>query len=113
MRKNPNITVRLLGHKHKREILSLLQESDIFLYATHAESFGIVILEAASQGLPLILIDYPAFHGLWNESSIISLNSINEELIKLMDNSMYFQKRSLESLENTKGFNPHIIKKQW
>ncbi len=47
--------VRFLGYVPSDDLPTLLQEADIFCApATHAESFGIVLIEAMAAGLPMV-----------------------------------------------------------
>lgn len=47
--------VKFLGWK--KELLSIYRKADIFVFASNWEGFGYVILEAMSQGLPVIATD--------------------------------------------------------
>ena len=49
--------VRLLGHKSKQEIVTLLQQSDIFVLPSQSETFGVAYIEALACGLPIIATD--------------------------------------------------------
>ena len=49
---NDNIT--LLGRKNKQEIISLLHNSDVFLFPSRMENFSVAVLEALSAGLPVV-----------------------------------------------------------
>ncbi len=44
-------------------LLSSYSAANVFFFPTRAESYGNVILEAASMGLPILLRDIPAFDG--------------------------------------------------
>jgi glycosyltransferase involved in cell wall biosynthesis len=110
---NASIRVSCLGYKKNEEIYSLLQESDIFLYATHAESFGIAILEAASQWLPLVLMKHEAFVWLWNDTSIFELSEIPIELTRLMSDTDYSTSRSETSLYDARKFEVDVILEKW
>ena len=49
--------VQLLGHKSKQEIVTLLQQSDIFVLPSQSETFGVAYIEALACGLPIIATD--------------------------------------------------------
>jgi len=47
-------SVLLTGRKSKEEIISVLAKSHAFILSSRAETFGVVCIEALSQGLPCI-----------------------------------------------------------
>ncbi len=49
--------VTLHGFKNSKEIEKLMQKSSIYIMTSYTESFGIVLLEAMSNGLPCIAFD--------------------------------------------------------
>jgi colanic acid/amylovoran biosynthesis glycosyltransferase len=51
--------VRFLGSLPEDLVMAELRQSDLFVLATHAESFGVVYVEAMSLGLPVIGTDAP------------------------------------------------------
>jgi glycosyltransferase involved in cell wall biosynthesis len=53
-RANLKNSVLLTGRKSKEEILSILAKSHAFVLSSRAETFGVVCIEALSQGLPCI-----------------------------------------------------------
>ena len=46
--------VELVGRKTKREIIEIMSRSHVFVLSSRAETFGVVCIEAMSQGLPII-----------------------------------------------------------
>ena len=46
--------IYLIGQKNKQEILSLIQNSDIFILPSRGENFSVAVLEALACGLPII-----------------------------------------------------------
>jgi len=50
-----------------REIISPYSAADVFLMPSYAETFGLVILEALSCGLPVIARDIPEFHDIFGD----------------------------------------------
>lgn len=51
---NLQINIHFLGKKSKEDIVSELRKSDVFILASRLETFGIVFIEAMSQGLPVV-----------------------------------------------------------
>ena len=49
--------VTLHGFQNKEYIDKMMQDSSIYLMTSHTESFGIVLIEAMSHGLPCIAMD--------------------------------------------------------
>jgi glycosyltransferase involved in cell wall biosynthesis len=49
--------IRLIGHKSKQEIVTLLQQSDMFVLPSQSETFGVAYIEALACGLPIIATD--------------------------------------------------------
>ena len=49
-----NNNIKLLGRKNKLEIISLLHNSDVFLFPSRMENFSVAVLEALSAGLPVV-----------------------------------------------------------
>jgi len=54
--------VRLVGRKTREEIFQLYRESDVFVFASVDEGFGMVVAEAIKCGLPVVAIDIPVLH---------------------------------------------------
>lgn len=54
----------------KAELLSSFREHDIFIMPSVPETFGIVYLEALSQGLPIIFAQGQGFDGYYNHKNI-------------------------------------------
>lgn len=49
--------ITLHGFKNSKEIEKLMQKSSIYIMTSYTESFGIVLLEAMSNGLPCLAFD--------------------------------------------------------
>lgn len=47
--------VRLLGLKSNEEVAGLLRQYDYFVLPSHAETFGVVVIEALFSGLPVLV----------------------------------------------------------
>lgn len=55
------------GYRDDAEKFSMLKSSRIFLCPSHYESFGIVIAEAMSCGLPVIAYDLPVYRDIYGK----------------------------------------------
>lgn len=52
--------VHLLGTKSKAEVISMLDDADVFLFPSYTEGFSNALLEAMARGLPVIASDVGA-----------------------------------------------------
>lgn len=63
------------------ELLKIYKESDIFAMASHYETFGLVYVEALSQGLPILFTNNQGIDGAFEENIGIGVNSRSDEEI--------------------------------
>jgi len=96
--------IKLLGYKNADELNKLYYDSSIYIMTSYEESFGLVLLEAATHGLPIIAYSSAlgACEILKDDNGILIPNRDESELIKklneLMENYSVrkeFQKKSL------------------
>ncbi len=66
------------------EIVSPYSAADIFFMPSYAETFGLVILEALSCGLPVIARDIPEFHDIFGDH-ILYFRSRDEAADRIND----------------------------
>lgn len=52
--------VELIGRINKEDVLSLMDQADVFIFPTHSEGFSMSLSEAMSRGLPSITTDVGA-----------------------------------------------------
>lgn len=113
-----NITLH--GYQDKSYINNLLKNSSVFVMPSREESFGIVLLEAQSYGIPTV-----AFDCATGAREIID-NSVNGFLISGRDKSAFAKtvariltdynlRKSLgtNARENSEKYKKDIVKKQW
>ena len=83
----------MLGYKDSKELNELYNSTSIYVMTSHSESFGLVLLEAMSHGLPCI-----AFDSATGATEIIE-DGVNGYLIK--DRNKYeMANRILELISN-------------
>lgn len=54
---NLQSNIHLIGKKNKKDIVALLQQSNLFILPSRNETFGVVYIEAMACGLPIIATD--------------------------------------------------------
>lgn len=80
----------------KEDLLKIFRKSDVFAMASYRETFGLVYIEALTQGLPLLFSKNQGIDGTFNENFGLSVNpssvkDIYEQLLSLMDNFNLFE----------------------
>ena len=113
-------SVTLHGFRDKEYIDKLLQESSIYLLTSYTESFGIVLIEAMSHGVPCIAFDsaegareliQSGKNGylIKNRSYTAFLKKV-EDLIKSKEER---RKIGKVSREGVKQYTCEVVSKQW
>jgi phosphatidylinositol alpha-mannosyltransferase len=74
--------VNICGFVSDERLAQLLKSSKIFVLPSHAEGFGLSVVEAMAAGLPCILSDLPALREYYSSTAI------------------FVQRRNVESLAN-------------
>lgn len=109
--------VFLLGLRN--DVSELLAESKVYLSSAIYEGFGLVLVEAQSQGLPIIAFDCLAGPReiISNDNGILVENRSTKELAKQMlyltQNEDVINNMSLSSLNNVEKFNIVKISQKW
>ncbi|MDD3242009.1 MAG: glycosyltransferase [Bacilli bacterium] len=115
-----NKSVNLHGFQKRDYINKLLLNSSLYLMTSHTESFGLVLIEAMSYGIPCI-----AFSSAEGANDII-IDGVNGYLIKnrdfkeMADKTMELLKDkdkresfSIKARETSLRFSKDIVKKEW
>lgn len=108
--------VKLVGRKTKEEIVRLFQESNVFVLSSRAETFGVVCIEALSQGLPNIATICGGPEEFINERNGIlippeDVNAMSNAMVNIFkDNQMYNNKNIADDCKQR--FAPQVIAEQ-
>ena len=111
-----NITMH--GFKNKEEIDNIIKNDSLYVMTSHTESFGIVLIEAMSYGLPCI-----AFNSAQGACEVISqkellienrnINKMKDKIIALLNNKKELKKIGLENYEISKKYLSSNVKEDW
>ncbi|MBQ9204524.1 MAG: glycosyltransferase [Prevotella sp.] len=108
--------VCLVGKKNKKEIIQLLNESHVFVLSSRSETFGVVCIEALSQGLPNIATICGGPEEFINESNGILVpandaDALAEAMTKMHDTYDSYDRTAIAK-ECLCKFSPSVIAKQ-
>lgn len=102
----PYKNIEYLGEINDKDyLLQLYRESHIFCMTSIYENFGLVYLEALSQGSPIIYSKGQGVDGLFEPGEVgypVNLNSVDDgvtKLIKIMDNFERISQRTIEIIQ--------------
>ncbi|MDO5716091.1 MAG: glycosyltransferase, partial [Tissierellia bacterium] len=104
------------GPLEKEAVLKELQKSHIYLMPSLRETFGLVYVEAMSQGLPVIYTKGQGFDGQFPEGEIgygVSPNREQEIIEKIYAIMMNYKTMSQRAVEYAKKFNWKDIGKEY
>jgi len=93
-------------------IRSIMQESDLFVMVSFRETFGLVYVEAMSQGLPILYSKHRGFDGFYEEGEVgYSVDpedpkTIEEGVIKILKDYEHLQKNGIN---HARAFNWQAI----
>jgi glycosyltransferase involved in cell wall biosynthesis len=104
------VNVHFVGWKTGKELFKLYQNSDLFLFASTYENFGLPLLEAASFGIPLVSTNVGVASDLIGNDeggTIISKldeKYISEKIIKLLKDKKKYSQASKYLQVNSKKY---------
>lgn len=114
LKNKKNIQVDFVGFVDRVNILHLLRHSDIFIYATYCETFGIAILEAISTWMPAILLNHQVFVENFHKSMIVeNENQFNKRLGALLSSGESYTNASNFSIETAKKYEKSLTVEKW
>ncbi len=90
--------VKLMGLQSRKQIAESLKNSDCFVLASQAETFGVVYIEALACGVPVIATKCGGPEGFVNDKNGILVNiddisSLTEAIIYMYENINKFDRK--------------------
>lgn len=102
--------------KDKDMLKELYRESDIFIMLSKRETFGLVYIEALSQGLPILYTKGTGVYGFFKEGQVgyaLDLNKLGEVTKKVKEILQRYTEISKEAIKQSKNFQWQIIAKDY
>lgn len=87
-------SIDLLGFVDDEKAYSFIKGSDVFVFPSHEEGFGMAVAETLALKIPVITYDLPIFHEIFPESLIL-IDRFEEK---------HFAKTILDILNNSKKY---------
>lgn len=97
---NLNHAVTFLGDLDTQHVLNLMRQSNAFVLASRVETFGVVFIEALSQGLPVIATRSGGPQSIVNEHNGLlvpteNIDALTDALIQLYENRQSYSSAQL------------------
>lgn len=115
-----NNYVTLHGYQTKAYIDKILHKSSIYVMTSYTESFGIVLIEAMSHGIPCIAFDSAegareliksGMNGYLIKNR--NFSAMSKKIEDLMENKDVRKRIGLEGRKGVKKFTGQVVKEQW
>ncbi|MEG1311476.1 MAG: glycosyltransferase family 4 protein [Romboutsia sp.] len=93
--------IKLHGYMNKEDIITLYRKSDIFIMPSKYETFGLVYIEAISQGVPVIYTRNQGFDGYFEDGKVgfsVKYDDVDEIVEKII--TMINTKWNLDKIED-------------
>ena len=101
--------IKLLGFLEDDKAFGTIKASQVFVFPSREEGFGIAPLEAQALGLPAVAWNLPVFDEVFPKGMIkLKMGQIEEfaeEVINLLNNKNFYQKLSKEAKGNAGKYN--------
>ncbi len=101
------------GYLGQKGLIDAYSAADLFVFTTYAETFGLVIPEAASTGLPVIARNLPEFRTF--DDFILKFSNkgdLEKKIVFLLENKQEYNKYKQLSLLHSKKFDSNIYAKK-
>lgn len=103
----PGNTISYLGEiKDKNELLKIYRNNDIFALLSYAETFGVVYIEALTQGLPIVYTRGDGVCGYFEEGQVgcscdhKSLEELKEKIDNIVSNYNAISRNTTKHIQN-------------
>lgn len=108
--------IDIFGYLSNKETFSLVKNSNLFLFPSHEEGFGIAVAEAMACGVPVIAWDLPVYKEIF-ENYIYRINCFNyksfsDNILSLMSNQSQRKKIAKEAEAFIKKYDWNIVAKK-
>lgn len=109
-------SVSLIGRKNKQEIISNLQESNVFVLSSHVETFSVVCIEAMALGVPVIATSCGGPEEFVSEEVGLlvkpsDMDALAESMNEMYNNYQNYDRENIRNICKCK-FAPEVIAKQ-
>ena len=115
-----NNNIELCGLKNKEELDKLYIDSSVYLMASYTESFGIVLIEAESYGIPIVVFDSAqgAKEIVQDGKNGFIISNRDEDLfveraVQLMSDSKLRCKLGTEGRKKSENYRKEVVREKW
>lgn len=111
--------VNLTGFLNKKEVNKLYSKSSIYLMTSLSESFGLVLIEAMSFGIPCVAFDTAegSKEIINGKNGLIIKNRDKEKMVlevdNILNNKSLYDKMSKEARKTSNNYKLELVKKEW
>jgi len=107
--------IKLYGIASRKEVLERLQNSDVFVSSSHYETFGVVIIEAMSCGLPVVATKCGGAESIVVDDKLGKLVDININDLSLGMLAVYNKKYDSKYIRNyvIDNFSADVVSSKW
>jgi glycosyltransferase involved in cell wall biosynthesis len=100
------------------DVEQFYEQSDVLLFTSKYEGFGMSLLEAQSFGLPIVMYELPYLELVNGCNGIIAVDQLNVEeagnaIVEVLTDQSKYTRLSEEAYKNAKRFSEFDLKKSW